>query len=571
MVRGKLGLLLAGALGLGLLVSATATPAMSGEPRAASSGESRAAYGETGEPATPAAEPSLSQQIDGWFAPFARKASDAMFWDPFAAVGLYDPVVYDDEGRPVLDANGEPRKTQIPLVVIWLVAAALYFTLRMRFINVRGFIHAVALIRGKFTQHDAPGEVSHFQALATAVSGTVGLGNIAGVAIAITLGGPGATFWMAAAGFFGMATKFAECTLGVKYRTIDADGRVAGGPMYYLSKGFAGRRLGGLSLAPVGAVLAGVWAFLAILGSLGGGNMFQANQSFAIAAEMLPFLQGNGAYFGMVLAALVAVVIVGGIQGIGKITGKLVPFMALLYVAASLVIIFANITRIGDVFVEIMSGAFSADAAKGGFIGVMVIGLRRAAFSNEAGVGTAAIAHSAAKTPHPIAEGIVGLHEPFIDTVVICSLTGLVLVFTGYHEAAEGLTGSALTSAAFGSVISWFPYVLTVAILLFSFSTLISFAYYGQQCFDYCFGWLSERLFGTRRPAVHVYRVVFLLCTVVGASSSVTAVLDYSDMIIFGLAFTNTFGLFVLSSEVRADMKSYFARLKSGAIRPTRS
>jgi len=518
------------------------------------------------EPDENEAPTSLSQRIDALFSPLATGASAVMFWDPFAAVGLYDPVLRDDEGHALLDETGEPRIVCIPLVVVWLVVAALYFTAKMRLINVRGFVHAIALLRGHHQDPSAPGEVTHFQALATAVSGTVGLGNIAGVAIAISLGGPGATFWMAAAGFFGMATKFVECTLGVKYRDVDAQGRVRGGPMYYLRRGLARRRVGPFSLAPLGVFLGGAWALFGILGSLGGGNMFQANQSFALASEVFPFLEGHGVWFGAALAAAVAVVIVGGIQGIGRVTGKLVPFMAVLYVTASLLIILANITRLPEVLQLIVAGAFAPTAAQGGIIGVLVIGLRRAAFSNEAGVGTAAIAHSAARTREPIAEGVVGLHEPFIDTVVICTMTALVLIFTGYHDGGAGLDGAALTAAAFGSVFSWFPYVLTVAILLFSFSTLISFSYYGQQCFDYCFGGLFERVLGRRDLGIWTYRTLFLFCTVVGAASSVDAVLAYSDMIIFGLVVTNTAGLFILASEVREDMLSYLGRLERGEL-----
>ena len=479
-----------------------------------------------------------------------------MFFDPFAALGLYDPIVRDKNGEAV-------RTVNFPLVVIWLIAGAVYFTIKLRFINFRGFIHAISLLRGKYEDPDSPGDLTHFQALSTALSGTVGLGNIAGVALAISIGGPGATFWMVVAGLFGMSLKFAECTLGLKYREIDENGEIAGGPMYYLEKAFAKREW-----VRFGKTLGFTWAFLSILGALGGGNMFQANQSFSICSTQFPWLKGQGVLFGSVLAILVAIVIFGGVKSIGKVTGTLVPFMAILYVATGLIIILVNIHRIFDVAELIFAGAFSPPAMKGGFIGVMVMGLRRAAFSNEAGVGTAAIAHSAAKTREPVAEGVVALHEPFVDTVVICTMTAMVLIFSGFHEPSGSVTGAALTSAAFGSVFPWFPAVLTVAILLFSFSTLISFAYYGQKCFDFCFGTVFKNYLGRRIYGIYLFRAIFLIATVIGSASSVQTVMDYSDVILFGMAFTNTIGLFLLADEVKEEHDSYFSRLRSGEIKP---
>jgi AGCS family alanine or glycine:cation symporter len=523
----------------------------------------------------------LGKQIRTFAKPVVDAAADVMFWDPFAAIGLYDPVLRDDAGKPiperdengevVLDENGQPvpKKTNFPIVVIWLISIAAFFTLRLKFINFRGFRHALELIRGHYHDPTAPGQVTHFQALSTALSGTVGLGNIAGVALAVSIGGPGATFWMIVAGLLGMATKFAECTLGLKYREVDENGEVSGGPMYYLRKALANREIGGVSLAPLGVALGGTWAFLAMFGSLGGGNMFQANQSYVISAEVFPALQGLGPYFGMVLAFFVGVVIVGGISGIGKFTGRLVPSMAILYMATSLFIIAVNIGNLPEVVRLIVTGAFDAPAAKGGFIGVMVMGLRRAAFSNEAGVGTAAIAHSAAQTREPVAEGLVALHEPFVDTVVICTITSLVLIFTGFHQPPEGMEGVAITASAFGSVFSWFPYILTIAILLFSFSTLISFAYYGTTCFDFLFGDLFEKYAGNRDYGKRLYQMIFLLATVVGCSASIRTVMDFADMIIFGLIATNTIGLLILSGEVAGDLKSYFERVESGEIKPT--
>ena len=505
----------------------------------------------------------LSEQINAVFKPVVEQMKRVLFWDPFAAAGIYDPVLRDAVGRPLLDRNGKQRLAPIPFVVVWLVVAAVFFSVRMHLVNFRGFALAVRLILGRFNDPQAGGEVTHFQALATALSATVGLGNIAGVAIAVSVGGPGATFWMIVAGLLGMATKFTECTLGVKYRELDKQGVVSGGPMYYLRDGLARR-----GLVWPGKVLGAVFAFFMVLGSLGGGNMFQANQSFSLLAAIFPVLEGHGVYYGIALALAVAVVIIGGLRGIARVTGKIVPLMAVLYVSVSLYIIFANIHNIGTAVAEIFWGAFAAPAVKGGVIGVMVMGFRRAAFSNEAGVGTASIAHSAAKTDHPVSEGIVALHEPFIDTVVICTMTALVLIFTGYHQT-EGLAGAQLTAAAFGSVVSWFPYLLTLAIFLFAFSTLISFSYYGLKCFDYLAGDLFERVLGRRDVAAHVYRAVFLTFTVVGAASSLGAVMDFSDMIVLSLAFPNTIGLYIMASEVKADLDSYLRRIRSGEIRPT--
>ena len=382
-----------------------------------------------------------------------------------AAIDYENPVA-------LTHPNGDVQQKDIPFIVIWLVLGALFFTLRLGFINIRGFKHSLDLARGKYDDPNAPGQVTHFQALATAVSGTVGLGNIAGVAVAVSLGGAGATFWMIIAGLLGMSSKFVECTLGVKYRFINSEGRVFGGPMNYLRYGLEKRGQKGL-----GKFLAVFFAILAIGASFGGGNMFQANQSFVILAGEFPALVGNGFIFGVVVAILVGVVIIGGISSIAKVTGKIVPVMAAVYIIGALVVIGVNIENIGPAFSAIWDGAFSPSALKGGVIGVLIVGFQRAAFSNEAGVGSAAIAHSAAKTNHPPSEGFVALLEPFIDTVVVCTLTALVLIFTGMHEV-EGVGGVELTSSAFGSVISWFPYVLATAVFLFAFSTMISWSYY---------------------------------------------------------------------------------------------
>ncbi|UTW60600.1 alanine:cation symporter family protein [bacterium SCSIO 12741] len=572
-------------------------------------------FAQSSENATAADSVSMDQKIDAFFGNYlVAPLNVVLFFDPFDKLGIYDPVVYN-EGVPVVDSdlgfsvsgeagssdlqispNGKagvsagdrvvisdqvytvaavsdgsvkvkeplasalstapvssPVQKPIPFVVVWLVLGAIFFTIRMRFINFRGFRHALDLVQGKYDNPNDKGEVSHFQALATALSATVGLGNIAGVAIAVSIGGAGATFWMITAGLIGMASKFTECTLGVKYRIIDSNGHVSGGPMYYLSRGLAAQNKAGL-----GKILAILFAILCIGGSFGGGNMFQVNQAFSQMSAEFPALQGNGVYFGMVMAVLVGIVIIGGIRSIAKVTDKIVPFMVGLYVLFSLIIIGINITEIGGAFAAILSGAFSASALKGGVIGVLIVGFQRAAFSNEAGVGSASIAHSASKTNEPVSEGIVALLEPFIDTVVVCTMTALVLIFTGYATNTEGLEGANLTSAAFQSVFPWFKYVLMVAILLFAFSTMISWSYYGQKAFTY--------LFGRTKTTRLVYKLIFLFFIIVGAASQMNAVTDFSDMMILGMAFPNILGLIFLSKEVRADMISYFNRIRTGEI-----
>lgn len=462
-------------------------------------------------------------------------------------------ITYDDP-RPVLHPNGDVQKKGIPFIVIWLVGGALFFTIRMRFINARGVKHAISLVKGDYDDPNSDGEVSHFQALTTALSATVGLGNIAGVAVAITLGGPGATFWMIVCGLLGMASKFTECTLGVKYRRVNEKGEISGGPMYYLSEGLKKQNLGGL-----GKVLAVIFSILCIGASFGGGNMFQANQAFAQLSSEFTAIQGYGFWFGIVLALMVGVVIIGGIKSIAKVTDKIVPFMAGLYVLFALIIIGMNFGNVGDVFVEIYNGAFNAPAIKGGIIGVLIVGFQRAAFSNEAGVGSASIAHSASKTNEPVSEGIVALLEPFVDTVVVCTMTALVLVFTGFADGTSGLEGSELTSAAFGSVFPWFKVVLVIAIFLFAFSTMISWSYYGLKAWTY--------LFGGSKTADYSYKLIFLVFVVIGSSVGLGAVLDFSDLMILGMAFPNILGLLLLSKEVREEMLDYFARIKSGAIK----
>ena len=447
--------------------------------------------------------------------------------------------------------------TSVPLILGWLVLAAIICTLYFGFIQFRVFRHAVHLTLGKYTDSGAPGQVTHFQALATALSGTVGLGNIAGVAVAVTLGGAGATFWMIFAGLLGMATKFCECTLGVKYRDEYADGRVSGGPMYYLSKGLAEKNMAGL-----GRVLAILFSIACIGGAIGAGNMFQVNQSYQqvlnVTGGEQSFLYGNGWAFGVVMAVLVGLVIIGGIQSIARVTSRIVPLMTFIYVAAAVVILALNYDKIGWAFNEIITGAFSPQGVAGGFVGVLIQGFRRAAFSNESGFGSAAIAHSAARTNEPISEGFVSLLEPFIDTVIICTMTALVIIITG--QLGSGAEGVELTSNAFASAISWFPYVLAVAVVLFAFSTLISWSYYGLKAWGY--------LFGDSLLSATIFKLFYCLAVIAGASMNLTTVIDFSDAMVFTMALINIIGLYILMPVVKKELNSYLNRLKSGEIRP---
>ena len=440
-------------------------------------------------------------------------------------------------------------------IVVWLIVAAVFFTVYLGFLNVRGFTHAINLVRGRYSRPEDAGEVSHFQALATAVSGTVGLGNIAGVAVAITLGGPGATFWMILAGFLGMSTKLAECTLGVKYRKEHADGTVSGGPMYYLRDGLADLGLKGL-----GKVLAAAFAVFCILGSLGGGNMFQANQA---TAQILAVTgnEGNTGLtwaIGIAFALAVGMVILGGIKSIARVTEKIVPFMAALYLLACLVVILANLEKVPGAFGDIVSGAFSPEGITGGVVGVLIVGFQRAAFSNEAGIGSASIAHSAVKTNEPSTEGHVALLEPFIDTIVICTMTALMIVISGVWEDGEGAEGVALTSSAFETVVPWFPNVLAVAVILFAFSTMISWSYYGMKATGY--------LFGDNQTAENVYKVVFCVFTVLGSVTALDAVLGFSDAAIFLMSVPNVIGLYILARVLRKELAQYRAKIANGEI-----
>ncbi|MCL3881522.1 alanine/glycine:cation symporter family protein [Marivita sp. GX14005] len=459
--------------------------------------------------------------------------------------------------------------TSFPWIVGWLVVAAVVFTVYFGLIQFRAFGHAISLVKGDYSDPNDAGEVSHFQALATALSGTVGLGNIAGVAVAVGIGGPGATFWMILAGLLGMATKFTECTLGVKYRNEYPNGKVSGGPMYYLTKGFA--EVG----KPGGKILAVMFAIFCILGSLGGGNMFQANQAHAQLTNV--FGPYPGWITGVIFAFIVFIVIVGGVKSIARVTEKIVPFMGILYVGTALIILLMNFDRIGWAFGQIFAGAFTGLGVAGGFVGALIQGFRRAAFSNEAGVGSAAIAHSAVRTSEPITEGFVSLLEPLIDTVIVCTMTALVITITGQlisdpatgnyvlNEAGTAIqtvgdvSGVALTSAAFSASFGGFQYVLAIAVVLFAFSTMLSWSYYGLKAWTY--------LLGEGKAQELIFKSIFCLFVIIGAAASLGPVIDFSDAAIFAMAVVNIIGLYVLMPVVKRELNSYWSRLKSGEIR----
>ncbi len=479
--------------------------------------------------------------IDGFFGTFIVQ--------PLSTVFFYDVMFWD---------NASETNLQLPLVVLWLVLGSVYLTFRMGFINFRAFKHAINVTRGKYSDPNDLGEVSHFQALTTALSATVGLGNIAGVAIAVSIGGPGATFWMIIAGLIGMSAKFAECTLGQKYRVVRSDGHVMGGAMYYLSNG-----LGELGWGKTGKVLGVLFAVLCIGGSLGGGNTFQVNQSMGALQESMPFLVAYPWAYGLVMSVLVGVVIIGGIKRIAEVADKIVPSMVGVYVAAALFILFDNFSAIPAAFGSILNGAFTPEAGYGGFIGVLVQGFRRAAFSNEAGAGSAAIAHSAARTPYAVREGIVALLEPFIDTVVVCTMTALVIVITGSYANPDnaaliaGNNGAALTSRAFGQHISWFPYILGICVLLFAFSTMISWSYYGERCWTYLVGDGKSRIF----------QFIFVVFTFLGSIITATNILNFGDLMILGMAFPNLVGVLLLSGGVKRDLDDYWGMYKRGEFK----
>lgn len=583
-----------------------------------------------------AAAPTLTVAESALAAPAAPKEALLAKINNFAfgllfrdvSFGAFKSAIVDEAGKPVLADDGSPDKEgpEVPFLVALLLGGALFFTLWYRFINFRGFGHALQVVAGKFDNPEDKGEISHFRALTSALSATVGLGNIAGVAIAIRTGGPGAVFWMWVAAIFGMSAKFSSCTLAQLYRQENKDGSISGGPMYYLDLG-----LKDLGLPMFGKVLGVVFAVMVMCGAIGGGNMFQANQTVEVitdtfkldmdaeltTAEFQALVVANPANaevltnlardvngtvhlhlddlnaadkvalgdqygqlksaagmpakwgIGIIMAILAGVVILGGIKRIGAATSKIVPLMCGLYVLASLFVLLTNASGIPACFGVIFQQAFTGAAMGGGLIGVMVVGIQRAAFSNEAGLGSAAIAHAAAKTDEPVREGMVAMIGPFIDTIVVCTMTALVVIITGAWQNPEltSASGVSLTSAAFKSSISWFPYVLTACVALFAYSTLISWCYYGERGWIYLLDHVGE---GIGLKSVVVFRLVFVLCIIVGAINSLTDVLNFSDVMILSMCLPNILGSIILAPTVFRHAKDYLGRLKSGEIKPVK-
>lgn len=499
----------------------------------------------------------------------------------FSVTGdTFDIVETGPAGEPLLDAAGQPKRRSVgvPFIVFVLVAGGVFFSFFYRFINLRGIRHAIDVVRGKYDREHDAGDISHFRALTSALSATVGLGNIAGVAIAIQVGGPGAIMWMLVAAFFGMSLKFNSCTLAQMHRRTNLDGSVSGGPMYYLDMGLAQIRTGAGIVPIIGKVLAFVYALMIMGGSFGGGNMFQANQSYQAVQSSFGLSEaawftlgglhfGSADVFGVVLATCVAIVIIGGIQRVGAATARIVPAMVAIYVGGSMFILLTNISQIPASLALIVRMAFADNAAFGGVVGVLVMGFTRASFSNEAGIGSAAIAHAAAKTDQPVREGFVAMLEPVIDTMLVCLMTALVVVVTGAWNDPElasvdgDLKGVLLTSSAFGREISWFPYVLTISVLLFAYSTMISWAYYGERGWIYLFDHISE---GAGQRTLIVYRMIFVAFVYVGTVTKLGHVLAFSDYMILCMALPNIIGGVILAPSVKRALQKYWASLQRG-------
>ena len=456
---------------------------------------------------------------------------------------------------------------RFPVVLLILIFGGIFFTLRFAFVNVRMFRHSIDVIRGRYDRPEDEGEVSHFQALTSALSATVGLGNIAGVAAAIAMGGPGAIFWMWMAAFCGMSMKFSSCTLAQYYRRVKPDGSVLGGPMVYLEEGIKDQYP---SLAPLGKIFGVAFAIFTVFAAFGGGNMFQGNQTFKILSDQFDVPGDKAWLVGLIMAVLVGMVIIGGIRRIGEVTSKLVPAMCAFYCLICLTIIFLNFGEVVPMISSIFYQAFNHQAGFGGLLGVAILqGTRRAAFSNEAGLGSAAIAHAAAKTDEPVREGIVAMIGPFIDTIVVCTMTALTILITKSNlDPATGLPftgdvsnekGVELTAAAFATLGDWAPKLLCVAVVVFAYSTMISWCYYGERAIEYLFG----------QRGIKPYRVVYVFFVTVGPMLSLSAVIDFSDMMLFSMGFPNILGMVLLSGVVGKHGRDYVRRLKSGEIKRT--
>ncbi len=481
--------------------------------------------------------------------PHYAVAADFSIDDTFGAInGFLAQVIFFDVF---------PGEAKMPFIVGWLIVAAVFLTVRFSFVNLRMMRHAFRVIRGKYRTVDDKGEVTPFQALSTALSATVGLGNIAGVAIAISIGGPGATFWMIVAGFLGMTTKFTEASLAQMYRRTRPDGRLMGGAMEYLSIGLAEH-----GAPKIGKVLALMFAIFTILGSFGAGSAFQVSQSLGAVQAQLPFFKEVPIAYGLFMAVAVGLVIIGGLRRIAHVAEAIVPTMVIIYVGACLWIILSNVATLPDALSKIFFEAFSPVAVAGGMVGVLVQGFKRAVFSSEAGLGSAAIAHSTASVKYPVRQGLVALYEPFIDTVVICTMTALVIVITGVYDAPEyaairaASEGATLTSMAFASVSSWFPAILALSVFLFAYSTAISWSYYGERCWVYVFG---------ERFSI-LYKAIFIGFILIASVAKASNLVDFTDLLVLSMAFPNLIGLYVLSGKVKVALRDYESKLVSGEL-----
>lgn len=499
---------------------------------------------------------SISEHLNGMATLAKRAIEKVLFFDPFAALGIYDPVFYADaqKTQPLLYPNGDVRKKNASFIAIWLVVCALFLTIKMGFIPIRKFIHSIQLaFKRSFREPDALGKVTHFQALSAALSSTVGLGNVAGVAAAISVGGPGAMFWIWVSGFFGMAVKFVSCSLSIKYREIRKDGYILGGPMAYLSRGLQRRKLKGL-----GKFLAASFAVFAIIGAFGSSNLFSCNQSSIFLQQTFPILKGRGLWIGVIFGIAMGVILIGRVKRLVRVTEKVVPFMCIGYVLIALIVISLNMTKIGEAFGLIVHNAFNPGVLKGGMLGVLILGIRRGAFSNEAGVGTAPIAHSETQTNHPISVGFVASIGPFIDSILICTLTALTLILTN-HYRIQGLGGVELTAAAIKSQIGEVgDYLLIPIVLLLGLSTALTWGYYAIKS--------SLYLFGANRKIEVLFCVLYGIFAVVGASASLGAIIYLIDFFVLIMAFPNILGLYILSGEVRSDLSAYLKRLKNDGL-----
>jgi AGCS family alanine or glycine:cation symporter len=476
---------------------------------------------------------SIDQQINDFFKPFSDKA--------------FEILLYSVEIAPGID---------VKLILAWLIAASLYFTFYLGFINVRYFKHAIDVVRRKYDKDTDEGQIDSWEALMTSMSGTVGLGNIAGVAVAVSVGGPGAVFWMIVMGFLSMSLKFAEVTMGMKYRhpgTAENPDALAGGPMYYIKAAFEKYKM-----PFVGSFLAALFAVCCLAGGTGGGNMFQANQVFQqlyhVTGGEAGIMAGKGWLFGILLAALVGVVIIGGIKKIATVSSRLVPAMAIIYVGACLTVILMNYAAVPAAFVEIITGALTPAAGFGGIIGSLMVGVQRAAFSNESGLGSAAIVYSAARTHHPVTQGMASMLGPFIDTIVICTMTALLIVVSGVYETGQEMAGVELTSKALESGISWFPYVLALSVFLFAYSTLITWFYYSLKCLTY--------LFGEKEWIATSYKIFYCLCVVIGCSAELSSLIDFTDALFLSMAVPNIIGLYMLAPEIKRELKDYLSKVQ---------